>query len=636
MKTVRRFIGIIGIGALAAGLLLLPACGKPAPRTMEYLDRGTVAVSVPEGVYLSWRLLGTEKFDTAFSVYRNGEKIAEVADSTNYCDEDGSPQDLYSVLAEGQTESGSRTVSVWKDRALSIPVEAPEGGVGPDGEAYGYTANDAACADLDGDGEYEIILKWDPSNSFDSGEEGRISGNVFIDAYKLSGERLWRMDLGINIPAGAHFTQIAAFDFDQDGKAELAFKTAPGTKDGTGRYVAEASLEEAIRNADNTEDLRHKEDGGESFGRALSGDEYYTVFQGDTGAALDTVYYPHPRGTVEEWGDDRGNRSERYLAAVAFLDGEHPCAVTWRGYYGKTTAAAYRLIDKRLVLEAEFDSSEAGTEYEGQGNHSLSAADVDSDGKDEILCGSLALDDDFFFFLCSGRGHGDAQHLADYDPKNPGMEYFSVHESEPFGMTLYNAKNGKELFHQDGTEDTYRGMMAHTGYTDGYFEMWGAGEFASYGKTRIEAADFTPDSQNFRIFWDGDLLDDLLDGVSEEGECPVRISNRDGLIEILPDGLTNNGTKNNVCLCADLFGDWREEIVVRSDDGRSLLIYTTVIPTEHRLVTLMHDSAYRLQAALQNVGYNQSAHLGYYVSDKPDKRDRRETACRVRTVPPSG
>lgn len=609
------------------------------PLQMEYLDRGTAAVKTGEGVFLSWRLLGTEPYDTAFEVLRNGQKIALVSDSTNYLDKEGNADDLYQVQTVNVPDSET---SVLPDRCLRIPLSPPKGGISSDGEEYTYTANDAACADLDGDGEYELILKWDPTNSFDSGEVGRHSGNVYIDAYKLDGRRLWRMDLGINIPAGAHFTQIAAYDFDLDGKAELAFKTAPGTKDGKGHYVSEASLDADIRAVDNSADLRHT-DGGidDTFGRALSGDEYYTVFEGDTGAAMDTVYYPHPRGTISEWGDDRGNRSERYLAAVAYLDGEHPSMITWRGYYKKTTAAAYRLINKRLQLEAVFDTSAPGMSiYEGQGNHNIAVADVDGDGKDEIFCGSLALDDDFSVLWCSGRGHGDALHLTDYDPLSPGPEYFSVHETEPYGMTLYRARDGKELFHRDGNCDTRRGVMAHVGYSSGYFEMWGAGEYASYGNEDIRKDDFKYASDNFRIFWDGDLYDDLMDidppAGLPEGEYPseghIRIDNMKGCVEVLPDGLSNNGTKNNVCLSADLFGDWREEIVVRSDDGSSLLVYTTTIPTSHKLYTLMHDRTYRMQTASQNAGYNQPPHLGYYVSNDKDPYDQREAACRVRTV----
>ncbi|MBR2989919.1 MAG: hypothetical protein IKF51_00485 [Solobacterium sp.] len=598
---------------------------------MEYLDRGTVAVKTDSGVFLSWRLLGTEAYDTVFEILRNGEIIASVGDRTNMTDPEGTAEDIYTVRAVGETDGDS--AAVLPEQRLGIPLDPPVD------EECTYTANDAACADLDGDGRYELILKWEPSNAFDSGEQGQPTGNVYIDAYRLDGTRLWRMDLGTNIPAGAHFTQIAAYDFDLDGKAELAFKTAPGTKDGTGHYVSEVSLIEAIRSTDNTADLRHKEDGSESYGRALCGDEYYTVFCGETGEALDTVYYPFPRGDLKSWGDDRGNRSERYLCAAAYLDGIHPNVITWRGYYGRTTAAAYRLINKRLVLTDTFDSDKAGKEYEGQGGHSLSVGDADNDGRDEIFCGSLVLDDDLSVLWCSERGHGDAQHLADYDPEHPGPEYFCVHETAPYGMTLYDAADGTELFHSDGKQDTGRGMMAHTGLTDGYCEFWSASGtgsddyeqsavYASFGGTDIRTAEAVPSSENFRIFWNGDLYDELLDGTEDDR---IMITDKAGREEILPEGVTNNGTKHNVCLSADLFGDWREEIVVRSEDSRMLWVYTTVIPSECRMYTLMHDRTYRMQAAAQNAGYSQPPHTGYVISED-DRVDQRAASCRIRTV----
>ena len=423
---------------------------------------------------------------------------------------------------------------------------------------------------------------------------------------------------------------MAAYDFDLDGKAELALKTAPGTKDGNGNYISEVSLISDIKNTDNTADYRHSEYGtADTGGRVMSGDEYYTVFQGDTGEALDTVYYPHPRGTVNEWGDNWGNRSERFLAAAAYLDGQVPSMVTWRGYYAKTTAAAYNLVNKRLVQVADFDTDQGDNSvYAGNGNHNLTVGDVDNDGKDEILCGSLALDNDFSVLWCSGRGHGDALHLADYDPIHKGMEYFSVHEEHSGrvisgstngndgntidgGMTLYDAATGEELFHVSASRDTGRGMMANTAYSDGYFEFWGSGNYISYGGTDIQSGmyTYTPSSTNFRIFWDGDLYDDLLDGKSSKnGNIEVK-SNNTTLIT-MEGTAANNDTKNNPCLQADLFGDWREEVVARSSDNSSLLVYTTTIPTEHKLYTLMHDRAYRMQVACQNAGYNQPPHIG--------------------------
>ena len=649
----RRLLLLLAMtGFAAACLFMLPYISKriqefeAAPVQMEYLDRGTVAMKTDEGIFLSWRLLGTEDYHSGFSIYRNGRQIAQVKDSTNYTDAAGSESDQYVVVLAEEPYGEGKTVSVWKEACLRIPLDIPRGGISADGEEYNYTANDATCADLDGDGEYEVILKWDPSNSFDSGAGAKNSGNVYIDAYKLNGEKLWRIDLGINISAGAHFTQMSAYDFDLDGKAELALKTAPGSLDGTGKYVSEASEIPAIRQTDNQADYREKIPTNQDShgGRILSGDEFLTVFDGLTGEAIDTIYYPFPRGSIEEWGDSRGNRSERYLSSVAYLDGINPHLVVWRGYYAKTTAAAYRLESGKLIKRFSFDSSKyVFGNYNGQGNHNLIAADVDYDGRDELLCGSLVLDDDLTVLWCSGRGHGDAAHLADYDPLHRGMEYFSVHETAPYGMTVYDAATGKELFHLDADGDTGRGMMAHVGFTGGYYEIWAAkshdrtipdvvvGTYASYGGRDFLEERFPADSLNFRIFWDDDLYDELLDGDGTEGSS-VQIIGKDGRIAAFPEALTGNGTKQNVCLTADLFGDWREEFVARSRDGKHLLIYTSSIPTGEKLYTLMHDRTYRMQVASQNSGYNQPPHLGYYVSNYSDVYDGRETACWIRTV----
>lgn len=622
---------------------------------MEYLNRGTIAVMTDNGVYLSWRLLGTETYDTSFLVFRNDKKIAEIADSTNYFDKDGSINDRYRVLPLSEIEAAieqpydagpdGKYISVYPNDGIIIPLQVPESKISEDNENYSYSPNDATCADLDGDGEYEIILKWEPSNSFDSGHSAKHTGNVYIDAYKIDGSMLWRIDLGVNISAGAHFTQMAAYDFDLDGKAELVLKTAPGSIDGSGHYVSEVSCITAIQETDNLADYRGKPNAFDvNGGRVLSGDEYLTVFEGISGEAIDTIYYPFPRGSIDEWGDDRGNRSERYLAAAAYLDGINPYYIAWRGYYARTAAAAYRLIDRKLVLEHTFDSSTPEFEvYGGQSNHNLAVADVDKDGKDEILCGSLALDHDLSVLWCSGRGHGDALHLADYDPEHDGLEYFCVHETSPYGMTVYDAATGEELVHIDAEQDTGRGMMAQTGCSDGYYEIWDAygyqavltedvvGCYSSYGGKVFRETVKIPLSQNFRIFWDADIFDELLDG-SGEASSPVRILKQDAVLAEFPNTQSTNGTKQNVSLMADILGDWREEIVVPSLDGQSLIIYISTIPTKERLYTLMHDRAYRMQVACQNAGYNQPPHLGYYLSEKDDEKDNRKEACSIRTI----
>ncbi len=617
-------------------------------RQMEYLDRGTVAVKSGSGVFLSWRLLGTENYDTKFDVYRGDTKIAEALDATNYTDTTAGAS--YTVVPTGESAASGKAVTVWDNQYITIPLDRPAGGTSLDGDEYTYSPNDITPADVDGDGEYELIIKWEPSNSFDSGKDACHSGNVYIDCYELSGEKLWRIDMGININAGAHFTQIAAYDFDLDGKAELAMKTAPGTKDGQGNYVSNLLTSDEI--IDNTADYRHSERGvNDTGGRVMSGPEFYTVFQGDTGSALDTVYYPHPRGTVKEWGDDWGNRSERYLTGVAYLDGKTPSMLAWRGYYAKTTVTAYNLVDKKLVQVADFDTSKNGYgQFAGNGNHNLTVGDVDGDGCDEIICGALALDNDLSVLWCSGRGHGDALHLADYDPTHEGLEYFSVHEDyggskitgsttgndgqqHLGGMTLYKAENGEELFHVDSNSDQGRGMMAHVGYGDGYFELWGAGNYVSYGGTDVQKASYRPDSANQRVFWDSDTYDELFDGTGgNDSGSDAKISDDTGRVQSLRNVTTNNGTKNNAGLIADILGDWREEIVMRGQDDASLVVYTTTVPTEHKLYTLMHDGAYRMQVAAQNAGYNQPPHIGYYISENNDEYDARKTAAYVKTV----
>lgn len=618
---------------------------------MEYLDRGTVAVGRSSAAYISWRLLGTENYDTVFDIYRDGEKIAEVSDSTNYTDtECGSS---YAVFPSGTQYNPNEAVEVWDTQYLEIPLNTPKGGTDADGNEYSYSANDASCADLDGDGQYEIILKWEPSNGFDSGKDAKQSSNVYIDAYKLDGTQLWRIDLGHNINAGAHFNPFAVYDFDLDGCAELVMKTAPGTVDGIGKFVSEASLDENIRSTDNTADYRYNEvTGASTGGRVLAGDEYYTVFDGISGAALDTIYYPYQRGTIIEWGDNWGNRSERYLCAAAYLDGVTPSVIAWRGYYAKTTAAAYNLVDKRLVRIAEFDTStEENSVYAGNGNHNLTVADVDGDGCDEIFCGSLALDNDLSVLWCSGRGHGDALHLADYDPTYDGMEYFSVHEDYNTsriisgsttgnngknidgGMTLYDAATGEELFHQSADYDVARGMMANVGFSGGYFDFWGCGNYSSFGGNSIYNGDFYPDSANQRLYWNEDTYDELFDGTgSSDTGSQGKISGKDGRIFSIRNAVTNNGSKNNPCLIADILGDWREEILLRSPDSSSLLLYTTVIPTGHKMYNLMQNSAYRMQVAAQNAGYNQPPHIDYYISEENNEYDGRKYADYIKTV----
>jgi rhamnogalacturonan endolyase len=595
---------------------------------MEHLGRGLAAVKVSSGVYLSWRLLGTDDYHaTRFNLYRDGALICALPPNapTCYTDSSGTTASAYSLTAltdNAGTLDSTAGVTPWAEQHRYIQLQRPPAGTTPhnvtaeqefpSGESYSYLPNDCSVGDLDGDGEYEIILKWDPSNSKDNSQTG-ITGNVYVDAYTLDGVRLWRIDLGRNIRAGAHYTQLMVYDFDGDGCAELVCKTAPGTVDGEGHYVLMGS-------DDPQADYRNKNistSGNTRTGFVLNGPEYLTLFDGRTGKELHTVPYKPARGTVSSWGDSYGNRVDRFLACVAYLDGLHPSVVMCRGYYNRAMLAAYDVVNKQLVERWLYDSgtSSGANSLYGQGNHNLSVADVDGDGKDEIIYGAGAIDDDGKFMYRTGLGHGDAMHLSDLDPDRPGLEVWEVHEETGAGKydyEMHDARTGDIIWRSDTyNTDNGRGLAADIDAGHRGFEMWsssGAGVYSCKGE---QVATSKP-STNFRIYWDGDLQDELLDGNKLDkwtGKSATRLIT-------FSLGASINGTKNNPCLSADILGDWREEVLYYSPTYPDrLILYATTIPTAHRFFTLMHDPVYRLGVAWQNVAYNQPPHLSFYLPD---------------------
>ena len=467
-----------------------------------------------------------------------------------------------------------------------------------------YNANDASVGDLDGDGEYEIVLKWDPSDAKDASVQGN-TGKVFIDAYKLDGTRLWRIDLGPNVRAGAHDTQFLVYDLDGDGKAEVAFRTADGTVDGVGNVIGDP---DAIWT-------------NNWSGKNLEGPLWVTVFEGTTGRAAASVPFDPQSNepSISIFGDNYGNRSERYNACIAYLDGEKPYMVFQRGYYGgragegpgRTVIAAYSYSDGKIDKYWRFDTMDEGNDkYIGHGNHNISVGDADGDGKDEIFTGSLTIDDDGSVLWCAYFGHGDAMHLGDFDPYHEGLEFFTVHENGPYGFTIFDAATGEILYKREAGKDTGRGVIANIGPFGGSYVAWagsGAGKINSLG----ENLDLPFNTMNFRIFWDGDLYEELLDGTNI-----YKIDGTGQQIPILQAGTdgsaSNNGSKSTPCLQADILGDWREEVIWRSADNTSLRVYTTTIPTEFSLMPLMTDHVYSMGVVWQNSSYNQPPHLGYY------------------------
>ncbi|MEO6276526.1 rhamnogalacturonan lyase [Roseateles sp.] len=590
---------------LAYGLLLTGAATVQADsRQVEKLDRGVVALATSSGVFISWRLLGTEPADVRFNVYRDDKRVnREPQALTNLVDAQGRSDSLYSVRAvvAGHELPASAATSPWSQPYLRVPLQKPEGGVTPDGVAYRYEANDGAPADLDGDGQYELIVKWQPTNAHDNSHKG-YTGHTLLDAYRLDGTRLWRIDLGRNIRAGAHYTSFLAYDFDGDGKAEVMMKTADGTVDGAGKVIGDAKA-----------DYRNE------AGYVLAGPEFLTVFNGLTGAAMATTAYNPPRGDVGAWGDTYGNRVDRFTAGVAYLDGQRPSAVFARGYYTRAVLAAWDWRDGKLSQRWTFDSDSdpASKPVAGQGAHWFSVADVNGDGLDDIIYGAATVSGTGKTLYSTGLCHGDALHVSAFDPAREGQQIFMVHESPrcygEHGLEMHDAATGKLLWSMSGKNtDVGRGVCfdidpAHPGA-----ECWGSvgGLMSAGGKLISEQH---PNHFNFAVWWDGDLLRESLDHVAIDKWMPATFKFENLLNGKKFGAASNNGTKGNPVLSADLFGDWREEVVWRNEDSTALLVFSTPLPTEHRLVTLMHDPQYRVQVAAQNAGYNQPPHTSFHL-----------------------
>jgi rhamnogalacturonan endolyase len=626
---------------------LAPLFALSAAEPPERLGRGPVAVrSSQDSVFFSWRLLATDPAGVAFNVYRftpPGPAVLltpkPLTGPTHYIDTQADlTRDNYYIVhpvLNGE-ETGENPFTLLPANApvrqyLSIPLVPPASDVTPDGAAYSYSPNDASAADLDGDGEYEIVLKWDPSNSKDNSQSG-YTGDVYLDAYRLDGHRLWRINLGRNIRAGAHYTQFMAYDLDGDGRAEVACKTAPGTSDGTGRFIATdaAKFVGAMPQFPLDADYRN------ASGYVLTGPEFFTIFDGVTGAELVTTFYEPPRNNdptspnVSAWGDNYGNRVDRFLAAIAYLDGDRPSLILSRGYYTRAVVTAWNWRGGQLTKVWTFDSDDGtpgNSAYRGQGNHNIAVADVDGDGRDEIIFGAAAIDDDGSGLYSTGRGHGDALHVAYMDPGRPGLEAFQPHETPSLykfhGLDYRDARTGEPICGVEGGGDIGRGIAIDIDPRYPGFEFWGAGPTGGLYNVRVcdpdpekgprarEISSAKPRQINFAVWWDGDLLRELLDGTTISKWDWETATSRTLLSP--PEIASNNGTKATPVLSADILGDWREEVIWRSADNTELRIFTTTIPTEHRLPTLMHDRTYRLAVAWQNVGYNQPPHPGFYL-----------------------
>lgn len=603
---------LLPLCTLLSAALSLPAQPRYdlAQMQTERLGRGVLAVRTSrDSVAVQWRLLRSDAPQTAFHVYRDGRRITEqpLGQSTFFRDAlpaaRSAAYEVRPVVGGEELPHGRGTACLPPDAPtgyIEIPLDRPAGGRTPDGGEYSYTPNDATLADTDGDGEMELILKWDPTNSKDN-SQGGYTGNVYVDCYELlpapqpaAGRRLWRIDLGRNIRAGAHYTQLTAYDFDGDGSAELVLKTADGTRDALGQAIGDSAA-----------DWRNRQ------GRVLEGPEYLTVFSGRDGRALRTAGYIPARGEIDGWGDDYGNRCDRFLAAVAYLDGVHPSFVLCRGYYTRTVLAAFRWDGQEILPQWVFDTGDPQwNAYAGQGNHNLRVADVDGDGRDEIIYGSMAVDHDGTGLYNTRLGHGDALHLTAFSPDSPALQLWACHENRRDGSTFREAATGKVLFRLPSDADVGRCMAADIDPGSRGVEMWSSRSGGLRSPDgRLLAADVRLPI-NMAVWWDGDLLRELLDGTTISKYNPQK---RTTFPLLRAEGCkSNNGTKATPCLAADMAGDWREEVLLRTETNDALRLYVTPHSTPYRFVTFLQDPVYRLSVATQNVGYNQPSEPGFY------------------------
>lgn len=586
-------------------LLLFISNDGVSQKRLENLGRGVIALrQSTDSVFISWRLLATDAEGTLFNIYRSGDgksiklNTDPVSQGTFFIDTKANFTTSNSYTVKAVVKNKETETS----KPFTLPANAPVRNYLsiPLQSIAGYTPNDASAGDLDGDGEYEIVLH-QAGRGRDNPSNGITDPPIF-QAYKMDGTLLWTINLGKNIREGAHYTQFIVMDLDGDGKAEVAMKTGDGTKDGKGRFIGDSSKNWVDNN-----------------GKILAGPEYFTIFNGLTGEAIATAEYIPNRYPTDGWGgiggnggnDNNGNRVDRFLAGVAYLDGKLPSVLMCRGYYGRSVIAAWDYRNGKLTSRWVFDSKNRENPFSGQGYHSLSIADVDNDGKDEVVYGSMVVDDDGKGLFSTGLRHGDALHVSDLDPSRPGIEVFGVHEiEEPTkgpGAAVYDAATGKILWQGHMDQDAGRGVAENIDQDNPGAEMWWSGSRGLYNMKGERIGD-NPVSTNFLVWWDGDLTRELLDGNHIDKYKVGRIFTADSCS-------SNNGSKSTPALSADLFGDWREEVMLRTLNGKELRIFSTTIPTKHRMVTLMHDPQYRVAIAWQNVGYNQPPHPSFYIGE---------------------
>ncbi len=589
--------------AFFTALMLFFSVNVNAQRLMEDLNHGLVAVKTAQGVFLSWRVLGTENENIAYNLYRDGSLVNSqpITGASNILDKSGSENSNYSikVLVNGVEQQTEESASVWSKNYIDIPVRKINGGYN------NYILNDASVGDLDGDGEYEIVVKRLATGGVESNDYH------FLEAYEMDGTFLWAVNMGPNIYNDVEFNFLV-WDLDCDGKAEVILRTSDGFIDGIGNNNGDA-------NNDGIINYRHSIS---SAGYRTEGPDYLSVLEGMTGKELDRANYI-PRGNLADWGNakDGGHRATKCMFTVAYQDGKNPSVVISRGIYERIVLESWKFENGSLSKKWNFDSN-SNADFAKQGYHNLTQGDVDSDGKDEVNYGSMVMDDNGQGLYSTKLGHGDAQHLTDINPYRDGLEFFGCLENST-GGNYRDAKSGEILHYTNIGRDMGRAGCADITPDYPGMEMWGPTGFPFLSSTGDAITNLTPpSSMNFFIWWDGDVTREMLDHAwySDHGVGTITKYNNGANTQLLyaSGTLSNNWTKGTPSLSADILGDWREEVIWRTSDNSALRLYTTTDLTTYKIYTLMHDPQYRAAIGWQPNSYNQPPHTSFFIGTEMD------------------